>query len=292
MSADAGRTAAPSSALEASGQKPRETPTAVAAFYPWYEFVLTGIQMFCLVTAVRWFLAPSSPLAISGAQPALAVIAVVMAAVLFCLIRSPWGRRSGAHMNPALSLALWLMGAFPGRAVVRYAAAQMAGSLAGTALAGFVWRDAVRRAPVDFAVVRPAEGWQAPTVFAVEVASLVVVTLLVGFFLAHPQAATKLPYTLTVVTALIVASLGPRTGASNNPARQFGPAVLSGDFTNLAVYLVAPVLGGIIGAGIHRLLVRRMAARRPLTYRLSPREGDLLRSEERVVTAVPKAAGN
>ena len=79
-----------------------------------------------------------------------------MGAVLLVLIRSPWGRRSGAHLNPAVSIGLWLMGAFPGRWVAPYAAAQLAGSLAGAGLARLVWGQAVPAAPIRYAAVQPS----------------------------------------------------------------------------------------------------------------------------------------
>jgi glycerol uptake facilitator-like aquaporin len=241
---------------------------AVKPSYPLLEFALTGVLMFFVVTGIRWFVAPSSPFAPEGMDRAIAVVAALTGMVLLCLVVSPWGRRSGGHMNPAVSVALWLMGAFPGAAVVPYVLAQLAGSVAGTALAYLVWGGVVAQPPVEFAVVHAATNWQASETFVAEAACLIVVTLLVGFFLAHPAAAARLPVTLASATVMIIAALGPRSGGSTNPARAFGPALLAGDFGNLAVYLLAPLLGAVLGAGIHRLLVRWTAVRRPRTYRL------------------------
>ncbi|MFD9406498.1 aquaporin [Streptomyces sp. NPDC059989] len=95
--------------------------------------------MFVVVTAVRWLLDPASPAHIGSLHLALAVIGTLVALVLLWLILSPPGRRSGAHLNPAVSLALWLMRAFPGRAVVPYAVAQLCGALAGTAFTIALW---------------------------------------------------------------------------------------------------------------------------------------------------------
>lgn len=251
-----------------------EPSHAVKPSYPLLEFALTGVLMFFVVTEIRWFIAPSSPIAVEGLNRAIAVVAALTGMVLFGLIVSPWGRRSGAHMNPAVSVALWLMGAFPGAAVVPYVLAQLAGSVAGTTLAYLAWGGVVADPPVEFAVVHAAADWPASDVFAAEVACFILVTLLVGFFLAHPAAATKLPVTLASVIVVIAAALGPRSGGSINPARAFGPALLAGDFGHLSAYLLAPVLGAALGAGAHRLLVRWTAVRRPRTYRLfHPRLG-------------------
>ncbi|MCX4766939.1 aquaporin [Streptomyces sp. NBC_01275] len=54
--------------------------------------------------------------------------------------------------------------------------------------------------------------------------------------------------------ALTAVLLGPRSGGATNPARPFGPALLSGDHSHLAVHLIAPVLGSVLGAGIHKPL--------------------------------------
>ena len=243
---------------------------AVAPSFPLLEFALTAVLLFTVVTAVRWLIAPASPVAIADFQVALAVVGVIVGAVLLVLIRSPWGRRSGAHLNPAVSIGLWLMGAFPGRWVAPYAAAQLAGSLAGAGLARLVWGQAVAAAPIRYAAVQPSAGWNGPAVFAAESGCLIAVTLLIGFFLAYPAWARCLPLALAAATALIVGVLGPRSGGATNPARQFGPALLSGQLNYLAVYLIAPVAGAIVGAGIHQLLQRYGPARRVPTYRLCP----------------------
>ena len=96
------------------------------------EFVLTTVLLFLAVTVVRWLRDPGSPLYIADLDVALAVIGVLSGAILTGLIFTPPGRRSGGHMNPAVTVALWLMGVFPGRSVLPYVLAQLAGSAAGT----------------------------------------------------------------------------------------------------------------------------------------------------------------
>lgn len=226
--------------------------------------------LFVVVSTVRWLMSPTSPVAITDIHLALAVVGLVVGVTLLSLIRSRWGRRSGAHLNPAVSIALWLMRAFPGRAVLPYTAAQLAGSFAGAALAGAVWGDSATTAPVRYAAVAPAPGWDPAAVFAAEAGCLLVITLLIGYFLANPAAAGALPFVLAAVTVLIIALLGPLAGGSTNPARQLGPALLSGQTGDLAVYMFAPLAGAACGAAMHHLLVRRARARRPNTFRLCP----------------------
>jgi glycerol uptake facilitator protein/aquaporin Z len=83
------------------------------------------------------------------------------------------------------------------------------------------------------------------------------VILIVGFLMARPGAARLVPYAIGASVGLVIAFLGPRSGGSINPARQLGPAVLSGQTTDLWIYLSAPVLGALAGAGAYRLLIHR-----------------------------------
>ncbi|MET8957495.1 aquaporin [Streptomyces sp. NPDC004533] len=244
------------------------------------EFVLTTVLLYCVVTAARWLTSPDSPLAVDNTRAATAIMGVVVGIVLVVLITSPPGRCSGAHMNPAISLALWLMGAFPGRYVPAYAAAQLAGSVAGTALGRLCWGAAVSRPSLRYAAVHPSPAWNTTALVVAEGGCLMLVVLMVGFFLARPAISRWLPYAVGAVTALIITALGQLSGGSANPARQLGPALLSGGTRLLWVYLVAPLIGALLGAAVHCLLQRRLDIPTPCTYRLCGSD-DALRTRAR-----------
>ena len=137
----------------------------------------------------------------------------------------------------------------------------------GVGAARLAWGTVVAAAPTRYGAVGPASGWRWWDVGLAEAACLVVVILIIGYFLAHPESRTRkaLPYALATVTFAIAAGLGTRSGASVNPARQLGPALWSGDYAFLLCYLVAPVVGAVIGARIHLRLVRQPVQ----TYKLS-----------------------
>jgi glycerol uptake facilitator-like aquaporin len=120
-----------------------------------------------------------------------------------------------------------------------------------------------------FGALRPAPGWSASAVFLAEAGCILVLALAVGFLLAYPAFGRWLPYTVGGCIALIIVVFGPLSGGSANPARQFGPALLAGQGTDLAIYLGAPVVGAVLGASVHHLLYRRLQLREPLTYKLS-----------------------
>ncbi|WP_329459027.1 MIP/aquaporin family protein [Streptomyces sp. NBC_01497] len=245
--------------------RPAPLPLARAAD----EFVLTTVLLFVGVSVVRWVLDPSSPLFIARIHVAIAVVGVLAGGVLTALILSPPGRRSGGHMNPAVTAALWLMDVFPGRSVPPYVLAQLGGSVAGAALARAVWGAEVGLPVVSYGVIRPSPSWHPDEVFQAETGCLIALTLVIGFSLAHPAFARYVPYAVGAFVAGVVASLGPYSGGAINPVRQFGPAVISGHTTDLWVYLLAPVLGAALGASVHHLLVRRFDTHVPLTYKLA-----------------------
>jgi glycerol uptake facilitator-like aquaporin len=226
------------------------------------EFVLTTVLLFLAVTVVRWLRDPGSPLYIADLDVALAVIGVLSGAILTGLIFTPPGRRSGGHMNPAVTVALWLMDVFPGRGVLPYVLAQLAGSAAGTGLGRLAWGSAVSLPSVAHAAIRPASTWQPASVLLAEVGSMIAISLVVGFFLVRPGYAHLLPYAIGLSVGLVIALLGSRSGGSVNPARQFGPAALSGQTIDLWIYLVAPILGAVLGASVYHLLIRRLSMRR------------------------------
>lgn len=221
------------------------------------EFVLTTALLFLAVTVVRWLRDPGSPLYIADLRVALAVIGAISGAILTGLILSPPGRRSGGHTNPAVTVGLWLMGAFPGRRVLPYVLAQLTGSAAGTGLARLVWGPAVALPSVSHAAIRPAPTWRPLPVFLAEVGGMFALTLVIAFFVAYPRLIRGLAPVIGLSVGLVIATLGPLSGGSVNPARQFGPAVLSGQTTDFVSYMVAPVLGAALGAGLRRLPLRR-----------------------------------
>ncbi|MGW1540015.1 MIP/aquaporin family protein [Streptomyces sp. NPDC002309] len=238
------------------------------------ELILTMILLFMVVTMVRWLRDPASPLYVSRLHLALLVVAVASGLLVVALILSPFGRRSGGHMNPAVTVALWLMDVFPGRSVLPYAAAQMTGSVAGVALARLVWGPVTSSPSVGYAAVRPAPDWDGSGVFLAEAGCFIVLTLVIGFFLAHPARARWLPYVVGLCIALIIVCLGTQSGGSVNPARHLGPALFAGDSGEFWIYVLAPVVGAVLGASVHHLLMRRFHTHQPLTYKLggAPRQ--------------------
>jgi glycerol uptake facilitator-like aquaporin len=220
-----------------------------------YEGALTLVLLFCVQAIVRWVFGPS-PISSSvhGLHAKLVIVGAMVATLLPLLIFSPLGRASGGHMNPAISLAMWRYGTLRRRAVPYYIAAQLAGSVLGVLLGRAVWGVHLGRQPMSYGVLHPATHLGALTFFALEAGTMAAIIVPVGLCLASPRLARAVPFVVGLMVGLAIVSLGTLTGGSDNPARQFGPAIMSGSTHDLWIFMLAPLVGALIAPLIHRAL--------------------------------------
>jgi glycerol uptake facilitator-like aquaporin len=212
--------------------------------------------MFGVTTIVRWAAGPSPvSAAIPQVHGELLIIGACVGPLLAGLMLSPPAKASGGHMNPAISVALWRFGLFPGALVTPYIAAQLAGSLLGTLAGRVAWGPVTGRPPVYDASLQPGRGWSAGELFAAETLSMAVIVFLVSLFLATPRLAPRVPWLVGSLIAAAIALLGTTTGGSVNPARQFGPAIVAGRLDFLWAYLLAPLVGAVLAASLRRSAV-------------------------------------
>ena len=160
---------------------------------------------------------------------------LIIAAMIYSI-----GDVSGAHMNPAVTLGFWAARRFPAREIVPYIAAQCAGATAGSLAIMTLF-------PSHLTLGATAPSGSAGQTFLLEV----LLTALLMFVILGVSSGPK---ELGVMAGLAIGGLvglealfgGPISGASMNPARSLGPALVSGRLGNLWIYLVAPVLGAWI----------------------------------------------
>jgi len=178
---------------------------------------------------------------------------IAIAAVIYAL-----GRVSGAHINPAVTIALWAAGRFPAREVVPYIAAQLVGAAgASFAFAACAGMDAVTVGGLGATAPFPGISFsQAVLVEAIGTFLLMLAIMGVAVDKRAPPGFAGLVIGLTV--AGIITTTGNIAGASLNPARTFGPylgdMVLGG--TNLwglfPIYVIGPVIGAVVAALLYR----------------------------------------
>jgi aquaporin Z len=176
---------------------------------------------------------------ISLASAAVAPGLMVMAIILFM------GAVSGAHLNPAVSLAFALRGDFPWRRVPGYIIIQ----LIGAALAG-LFLLAVFGNVQHLGATLPGPGYESWQALLIEIAlSASLVSVILGTASAAQNVGAIAALGVGGYIALAGLWSAPVSGASMNPARSFGPALVSGDFSSYWVYVVGPIAGALIAVG-------------------------------------------
>jgi MIP family channel proteins len=153
-----------------------------------------------------------------------------------------FGHVSGAHINPAVTLALASRGRFAWKAVPGYLGAQIAGAV----LAAVFLRASLGDV-ANLGATQPSGSDGQSFVWEV---LLTAVLLVVIVAVATDARAVAAGAAIAIGGTIALASLvgGPISGASLNPARSLGPALVSGELDSLWIYLIAPVLGGLLGA--------------------------------------------
>ncbi len=173
---------------------------------------------------------------VSGGEVSHAARAVAPGLVVLALIYAI-GDASGAHFNPAVTFAFAARGDFPWTRVPGYWASQMAGALLAAALLRSLFGDVA-----DLGASRPQHGMEASFVMEVVLTALLITVILgtaTRYSLVGPNAALAVGGTI----ALCGLFAGPISGASMNPARSLGPALLGGATRGAWIYLLGPFLG-------------------------------------------------
>ncbi|HEV7483199.1 MAG TPA: aquaporin [Solirubrobacterales bacterium] len=175
-------------------------------------------------------------------------IALVFGLIVMAMVYAT-GHLSGAHLNPAVTIAFVVTRHFPRGEALAYLLAQLAGALVAAALLGAIWPSD----PAGLGTTLPTVG--AGSAFAYEVvltAFLMFVILAVATDTRAVGAAAAIAIGGTVGLDALFG--GPITGASMNPARSLGPALVSGELHDLWIYLLAPVAGAAIGAVAYQVV--------------------------------------
>jgi aquaporin NIP len=185
--------------------------------------------------------------ATSGGAIGHAGVALTFGLVVLVLV-NVLGDVSGAHLNPAVTLAFAAAGRFPWRRVAGYVAAQSAGAIAASGALRLLFPEH----PTLGATIPAGSAGQS---FALELLlgwmlMLVVLSMSDGARERGPVAGM----TIGSVVALAAMFAGPVSGASMNPARSLGPALVSGHLAELWIYLAAPVVGALVAIPTCRMV--------------------------------------
>ena len=236
--------------------------------WPEYLMEAVGLGLFMISAAVTTaaFEYPHSPLHDLFTDPTLRriLIGVAMGLTAIGLIYSPWGKRSGAHLNPAVTLTFFRLGKIRGGDALGYIAAQFVGGTIGLWLVAQVLGLAIEHPDVNYVVTVPGSNGTAIAFAAETIISfgLMLVVLVVS---NRPSLNQWTGVFAGALVATYIAMEAPLSGMSMNPARTFASALPAQLWTDYWLYLTAPLSGMLLAAecyvrtnGVHRVLCAKL----------------------------------
>jgi aquaporin Z len=185
----------------------------------------------------------------AGAVGKVGLVGVALAhGLVLMVMAAAYGDISGAHINPAVTIGLWAGRQIKSAAAVAYIVVQLLGGIAGALLLRFILGGGAGSlgATVLGSGVSPVVGLVVEAVLTFFLVNTIYQTAVRG------KAGNLAPVAIGMTLAFAILMGGPLTGASLNPARTIGPAVATGNYSDLWVYLAGPVLGGLGAAALYR----------------------------------------
>lgn len=249
----------PALTLRPRAAMPSAHPGALALRRHWPEYLVeaTGLGTFMVAACafVTLLEHPASPVRMAIPGPLLRrfPMGLAMGLTAVALIYSPWGRRSGAHFNPAVTLTFWRLGKVEGWDALFYGLAQVAGALAGVGVAMLGLRAAVAHPAVHYAATVPGPAGTV-VAFVAELAMTFGLMLVLLTVSNHPALARFTGLCAGALVATYIVLEAPLSGMSMNPARTLGSAAYAGTWSPLWIYFTAPPLGMLLAAQLYRAL--------------------------------------
>ncbi len=225
--------------------------SALRRHWPEYLMEAAGLGLFmvaaCFVATLIWYPGSTISHAITIPLHRRALMGLVMGLTAISIIYSPWGKRSGAHINPVVTLTFFRLGKIAPWDALHYVVFQFLGGLAGVLLCAALLGPALSDKAVNYAVTIPGPAG-AMEAFLGE---FVISFILMSVVLTSTNSRHSAGYTGLFVGCLLLIYItveSPVSGMSMNPARTIGSAVPAGVWTALWIYFTAPLLGMLMAA--------------------------------------------
>lgn len=223
----------------------------------WPEYLMEaaglGIFMISACVATTLLAYPGSPVsqAIASAYVRRSLIGLAMGLTAIGLIYSPWGKQSGAHFNPSVTLAFFRLGKIAAWDAFFYVVAQFIGAVTGVFLCALLLAPWLSHPQVNYAVTVPG-----PYGARVAFLSEFVISLLLMATVLIISNSKRLPAFTGVFAGVLVATYimleTPLSGMSMNPARTFGSALPANAWRDWWIYFTAPPIGMLLAAEFYR----------------------------------------
>lgn len=230
---------------------------ALRSHWPEYLAEAWGLGIFMVAAGLAALLVeiPTSPLytLIHDADLRQALRGIAMGLTAIGVIYSPWGKRSGAHFNPAVTLVFLRLGKIAKWDALFYVLAQFIGGMLGVLLMLLLFGDSFALPPVSYIVTVPGPpgDWLA---FAAELLISLGLMLAVLILMNHKNLRHMTGLASGVLLALFITLEAPLSGTSMNPARSFASAIFGGNWASMWIYLSAPFLGMLAAVDVYHLL--------------------------------------
>ena len=234
-----------------AGATPHGPARLLRALWPAYLFEAVGLLLFMVGAGVSTTLVehPASPIrrAVESDLARHALTGAVMAVVTAAILIPPWAKRSGGHINPAVTWAFWRLGRIGGRDATFYTAAQFTGAVIAPVLLLQALGPAFAHPDVKHATsmpgpLGPGAAWAGE--FAITFALMLTILL----FVSSKRLERWAGLAAAVLVGLYIAFESPLSGMSMNPARTFGSALTAGRWDGIWIYFTAPPIAALAAA--------------------------------------------
>lgn len=222
----------------------------------WPEYLIEAMGLGLFMVSAGFFATviehPDSPVRQAIASPLLRRIpmGLAMGLTAIAIIYSPWGKQSGAHINPAVTLTFFRLGKIKGWDALFYIVFQFAGGVAGILLVAIALDGWLAHPSVQFVVTLPGMQGLAMTFLAEALISFgLMLTVLLASNRKHLARWTGVFAGMLVAGYIIIEA--PFSGMSMNPARSFASAVPAHLWTGMWVYFSAPPVGMLLAAELY-----------------------------------------
>lgn len=234
----------------------------------WREYASEAIGLGAFMVSACLFAVlifhPAFRLEILGDDLKRILMGLAMGATAILIINSPFGKRSGAHINPAVTITFWRLGKIKNADAGFYIASQFAGAVAGIFIARSILGEAVAAPEINFVITAPAMN-EIFVAFVAEFAISFWLMLTVLMVSNNRRLSKFTPYFAGGLLAFYIWLESPVSGTSMNPARSFASAIFAGMWQSWWIYFIAPPIGMLFAAeifvranGVHKVLCAKL----------------------------------
>ena len=238
-----------------SGESARDASVRWRLFLS--EVIGTAALIFAGLSLVIWMWGEGTPMArlVPNELVRSAITGFLFGCVGGGIALSRVGSESGAHINPAVTMGFWMMRKLDARAAAGYIVAQLLGAGLG-ALPLLAW-GAMGRS-IAFGATIPGRGYATSTVLMGEVVTTFGLVTTLCIFLGFRHLRPFTPFTMPLLYGVMVPLESHLSGTSTNPARSFGPSLISGQWDGWWIFWAGPMVGMLIAIVVCSSIARRI----------------------------------